>query len=146
MQPDVTAFDSFGSPQDRDIAELARLADALVEQIAETRNHYAEMRAQLEDHGVPAAAEADAEAEAEVEAETEAEFEAEPSRHSAREEARMATLNLAISGVDREEAVTQLHRSFDLDDPSDVVDEVYGSRLAQERPPKRRFLRRRRRS
>jgi hypothetical protein len=129
MQPDVTAFDSLGPPQDRDIAELARLADSLVEQIAETRRRYGDMRAQLDDPAAPVP--------------EEVEVEVAPPRHSVREEARMATLNLAISGVDREEAVAHLHRSFELEDPEDVVDEVYGSRLAPARPPKRRFRRRR---
>jgi hypothetical protein len=129
MQPEGTAFDSFGPPQDREIAELARLADSLVEQIGETRRRYGEMRAQLDDPDAPALVADDAPTPA--------------PRHSVREEARMATLNLAISGVEREEALAHLHRSFSLDDPDDVVDEVYGSRLAAGAPPKRRFRRRR---
>lgn len=116
--------------QDREIAELALLADALVEQVSEARRQYSELRAEIDG----------------TEPTEDAEREPVPAPVAhVDEEVRLYAHRLALMGVEPEEARMRLHHKFELDDAGPMVEAVYGA--APPPPPaplKRRFRRLRR--
>ena len=136
-----------------DMAELARLADELVEEIGAARRHYDDLRATLDGYGQ---SEGDEETYAEapvavalaerpvddVEAETEPDDDAPPSV----EGARLVALNLALMGIARDDARMKLCDGFEIEPRSvdEILDEAYGVHDQDEhadRPSRRRFRR-----
>jgi len=126
-----------GAPR---LSDLAQLADALVEEIAAARSHYEGLREALEQ------ADREAKDEAPAQLETEGTDDPQPAapepdppqsppaepvaHHSAdpppEDKARLEAMSLALTGGTREDALALLHDDFGLDDPSDIVDEVFG--------------------
>ena len=140
-----------------DMAELARLADELVEEIGAARRHYDEMRSALDvqateataeqDGAQPAVALADPPAlveDARDEEPEEGDDDAPPSV----EGARLVALNLALMGVGREAARDKLCDGFEVAPEwvDEIIDDAFG---AQEHDGngnsarRRRFRRRR---
>jgi hypothetical protein len=119
---------------DADMAELARLADELVDEIGATRRHYDELRATLDGDAPQAAEQQDDGATAAVAV-------ADPPEQEAREEepddddsppsaegARLVALNLALMGIDREDARVKLCDGFEIepDTVDEILDEAFG--------------------
>ena len=107
-----------------ELAEMARLADELVEQIGEARRHYDGLRAMLDGTDGGEAAE----------------------KRRAEDEAHLLALSMALTGVSREDARERLLEAFAIDDPEAILDEAYGAGLvdgvARRRRPRRpRLLR-----
>jgi hypothetical protein len=110
--------------------ELARMADALAEQLAETRHHYEQLRSDLDGAGARATAPRVHEEQRETPEES-------------YERVRLFALNLALSGSTREEVRADLRDKFGVDDSGDILDAVFPETSAVSEP-KRRFGRRRR--
>ena len=93
-----------------ELAEMARLADQLVEQIGAARRHYDELRAALDGAGdMPASDE-----------------------RRALDEAHLLALSMAVTGVSRDEALRRLNEAFVIDDPQALLDEAYGVRFDEQ--------------
>jgi uncharacterized protein (DUF2336 family) len=130
MQPDGVVADTHGERGATEMQELARLADSLVEQLAETRQHYEQLRTDLDNYEARATTAVD-DGPAEEQAET-------PEENH--ERVRLFALNLALSGESREEVSAQLHDQFGVDDASEILDAVFPESTGRQR--KRRFGRR----
>jgi hypothetical protein len=127
MQPEGVVAETHGQRGETEMHELARLADSLVQQLAETRQHYEQLRTDLDNyeaHTAPAGAPA----------------EREDSPQENQERIRLFALNLALSGESRETVSAQLRDKFDVIDASEILDAVFPD--TNERPRKRRFGRR----
>ena len=119
------------------LSDLARLADALVEQVAEARRQYGELRAELDAvDGVDAGAGG---ATPDREPESDRDI-----RQHQREQGRLLALNYAVEGRSADEARTELRESFDIKEADAIVDSVFAPDSEPERP--RRFRRFRRRT
>lgn len=110
-----------------ELAELATLADALVNEIADARGRYEEL-AELIDaaeigRDVP-----------------------ETQRASAVEdEAHLVALAMATNGASRAEAREHLVTAFGIEDPEEILDQAFaatGEHDQPEQPKRRRFMRR----
>jgi hypothetical protein len=131
MQPDGVVFDAVASPRgDSEMRELARMADALAEQLAETRQHYEQLRSDLDGAGARATV-------------PRAQDEQPETPEENYERVRLFALNLALSGSTRDEVSADLRDKFGVDDSGDILDAVFPETSAT-REPKRRFGRRRR--
>jgi hypothetical protein len=128
MQNEFTTAEAAPRP-DRDVAALAALADALVEQVSEARQRYGELRAEIDGVEPPERAPV-------PETITHGHLD---------EDIRLYAHRLALTGMDREEARITLHRKFDLDDAGPLVEAVFDAAPPPPAPPlKRRFRRLRR--
>jgi len=138
-----------------DLAEMAELADSLVEEIAAARSHCDELRAALDETDIDVVDEQPVDeprtpiALLESSAE-QPEYDDPDSRWdtSSRERARLGALSLALTGGSRQEARDHLFGAFGIVDCEDILDETFGS-LPDPDPepaaaPKRRFARIRR--
>jgi hypothetical protein len=142
MQPEGAVFDAAEAPSpDAEMSELARLADSLVEQVAETRRHYEQLRADLDSFEstgtVPVHAET---APAESATAPVRREERQESPDESRERLRLFALNLALSGETRETVSAQLHDKFGVDDVDDILGAVFPDESGNQH--KRRFRRR----
>ena len=118
--------------------ELARLADSLVEHLAETRRHYEQLREDLDSVGPLTTLETPAGAVAEPE---------EPGDYYDYEDhdpdrARLLALNLALTGWDRDDVRAELRDKCPLADEDEILDAVFPEPATEDKP-KRRFMRRR---
>jgi hypothetical protein len=145
IQPEDVVFDGAPTPRsDSDMKELARLADSLVEHLAETRRHYEQLRADLDSVGPLTTLETPAGPAAEAGDPTgrhhEYEYEDDdPDR------ARLLALNLALTGWDRDDVRAELSDKCPYADADEILDAVFPE-SAGEAKPKRRFRRRRAKS
>jgi hypothetical protein len=123
------------------MTELARLADSLVEHLAETRRHYEQLRADLDAVGPLKTLETPTTTDDELPV---AEPIDEPD-YDDPERVRLLALNLALSGWSQEEVRTEVEDKFPLADSDAIVKAVFPD---PEPPsaPKRRFARMRGRS
>jgi hypothetical protein len=141
IQPEEAVFDGAQTPPGNgDMKELARLADSLVEHLAETRRHYEQLREDLDAVGplttleTPTAHEPAEEYEYEYEDEDD-----DPDR------ARLLALNLALTGWDADDVRAELREKCPYADAEEIIEGVFPEPPPEEKP-KRRFLRRRRRT
>ena len=130
MQPEGVVFDAVAQPRaESEMKELARLADSLVEQLADTRRHYEQIRTDLDRFeprpGAPVPVVEEPE---------------ETSEENA-ERIRLFALNLALSGSSREEVIGELRETFGVDDADDILDAVF-PQTTRNRERRRRFGRR----
>jgi hypothetical protein len=160
---------SLSPVSDRDAAELARLADALVDEIAVARRRNAELRDVIDaaagghsrveseqppeaDQALPVeagdtpSADPDPAPPAPVASTPPTGPHAEPAHpdHDAdaageQDQAHLAAVSMALTGTTREGAREQLRDTFGLDNPDALIDETFGP------APKRRFARLRQR-
>ena len=120
-----------------EMAELARLADELIDEIGAARRHYDDLRAVLDGqmpedghgHGGEHA----------------------PDAPAALDEAHLVALSLALTGGDRDDARAHLRDAFGIgiDEANEILDQAFGTRfdgVAVEAQAQRRFGRRRRRA
>lgn len=118
---------------DSGMAELARLADELIDEIGAARRHYDDLRAVLDghvpedghDHGVEYA----------------------PDTPAALDEAHLVALSLALTGGNRDDARAHLRDVFGIgiDDANEILDQAFGVQfddVAVQPTAKRRFRRR----
>jgi hypothetical protein len=123
--------------------DLARLADSLVEHLAETRRHYEQLREDLDSVGPLTTLETPAATADEHDApEDDYGYEYEdddPDR------ARLLALNLALTGWDRDDVRAELRDKCPYADAEEILDAVFPQHAADEKP-RRRFMRRRGRS
>ena len=118
---------------DSDMAELARLADELVDEIGAARRHYDDLRAVLDGQRP------------EDPQETGAELV--PTAPAALDEAHLVALSLALTGGERDDARAHLCDVFGVDvgDAEQILDQAFGVRfegVELESPARRRFGRR----
>jgi hypothetical protein len=138
-QPKDVAFDRAQTPPaDGDMKDLARLADSLVEHLAETRRHYEQLREDL-DSVVPLTT-----------------LETPNGNHAAADDydyayeyedddpdrARLLALNLALTGWDREDVRAELREKCPYADAEEILDAVFPEPPADQKR-RRRFMRRR---
>ena len=119
--------------------ELARLADSLVEHLAETRRHYEQLRADLDSVGPLTTLETPTSAAEPDEPVDDYDYEYEdddPDR------ARLLALNLALTGWDRDDVRAELRDKCPYADAEEIIAAVFPDQVAEEKP-KRRFIRRR---
>jgi hypothetical protein len=140
MQPEGVVFDTVAQPRgESEMKELARLADSLVEQLADTRHHYEQIRTDLDRYeprvSAPASAQAQAQAPAPMVEQPEETYEDNAER------IRLFALNLALSGSSREDVIAELHDNFGVDDPGEILDAVFPE-TTRTRQRRRRFGRR----
>ena len=128
---------SSAEDRDREIDELSRLADELVEQIGAARRHLSQLRSAA-DGFAPLAEPADESARG-------APGRKPQSHPSAREEAELVALNMALTGGDRSEAQRQIADTFGLEDTAEILDTAFGHSEDAASPRRRRFGRLRRR-
>jgi hypothetical protein len=123
-------------------AELAKLADELVNEIAAARRRNAELREVVDASASGKAAPAADEAAADEHADEQA---ADPVAHAQppapEDEAQLAVLSMALAGNSREAARDQLRESFGVENPDELLDRTYG---ADDGKRRRRFVRLRR--
>jgi hypothetical protein len=129
--------------QQTEAAELAKLADELVDEIAAARRRNAELREVVD---ASASGKAAPPAHYPETAEPAAgEPAAEPVAHAQppapEDEAQLAVLSMALAGNSREAAADQLRESFGVENPDELLDRTYGSADSKRR---RRFVRLRR--
>jgi hypothetical protein len=130
MQPEGVVFDAVAQPRaEGEMDELARLADALVEQLADTRQHYEQLRTDLDCHEPRGRGPAPS-----VE-------EPEETPEKSVERMRLFALNLALSGSSREDVVAELHDTFGIDDAGEILDAVF-PQTTRDRERRPRFGRR----
>jgi hypothetical protein len=112
-----------------EMKELARLADSLVEQLADTRQHYEQIRTDLDRY--------------EPRSSTPAPIVEEPEEtpEESAERVRLFALNLALSGSSREDVIAELHEKFGVDDADEILDAVF-PQTTRTRERRRRFGRR----
>ena len=128
MQPEGVVFDTETQPRGQsEMHELARLADALVDQLAETRQHYEQLRTDLDSYEATTTP-------------APAPQEREETPEEGQERVRLFALNLALSGSSREEVTAELNEQFGVTDADEILDAVFPDTTARER--KRRFGRR----
>src|SRR3954469_23310942 len=136
MQPEGVVFDTVAQPRaESEMKELARLADSLVEQLADTREHYEQIRTDLGGHEPRETAPTPAPPPVPI---------AEQPEETADENAeriRLFALNLALSGSSREDVIAELHDNFGVDDPGEILDAVFPE-TTRTRQRRRRFGRR----
>jgi hypothetical protein len=136
MQPEGVVFDTVAQPRgDSEMKELARLADSLVEQLAETRHHYEQIRTDL-DRYQPRA---DEPSPAPMPVPVVHEPDESPEENA--ERVRLFALNLALTGSSREEVILELREKFDVDDAGEILDAVF-PQTTRTRERRRRFGRR----
>jgi hypothetical protein len=124
-----------------DLAQLSALADALVDEISATRRHFADLQEavrQLE--GETGSAEARAEPEVEPGPPS---TEAADRFTGAPEGAKLAALNMALSGATKEEAREYLGAAFQLEGIDELLEDAFGVAYS-DAPSARRGLFRRR--
>jgi hypothetical protein len=140
IQPEDVVFDGAERPRaDSDMKELARLADSLVEHLAETRRHYEQLRADLDSVGPLTTLETPSGFDADHGERVGDYGDEDPDR------ARLLALNLALSGWSRDDVSDELDDKFPFMDADEILDAVFPDTPADEKP-KRRFIRRRARS
>jgi septal ring factor EnvC (AmiA/AmiB activator) len=113
-----------------DLAEMAELADALVEEVAAARSQYEELRAVLDE---AAAEQAEPEREEATAREPEAAADEAPGGDTEEwepplpERARLGALSMALTGGSRDQTRGHLHHTFGIEDPEPILDEVFGN-------------------
>jgi hypothetical protein len=130
MQPEGVVVDTVAQPRDGEMRELARLADSLVDQLAETRQHYEQLRTDLDSYEPRPARRVEVAEEQHVE-----------SPQESYERIRLFALNLALSGSSREDVTAELRDKFEVQDATEILDDVF-PQLTTPRQRKRRFGRR----
>ena len=128
MHAEEAVFDTAIAPaaDGDETRDLARLADSLVEHLAETRRHYEQLSAELEGiEPAPPRAVPD-----------------EPDEAPAEERVRVFALNLALSGVSRDVVRSELRDRFGIHDSEDILAAVFPEPVP-EGQTRRRFRRRR---
>ena len=138
IQPEDGILDGAQSPRSDNMKELARLADSLVEHLAETRRHYEQLRADLDSVGPLTTLETPPVEEPADDYEYAYEDD-DPDR------ARLLALNLALTGWDRDDVRAELFEKCPYADAEEILDAVFPDQAADEKR-KRRFIRRRRRA
>jgi hypothetical protein len=137
IQPEDAVFDGAETPHPNgDMKDLARLADSLVEHLAETRRHYEQLREDLDSVGPLTTLETPTMDEP---ADDRADDEDDPDR------ARLLALNLALTGWDADDVRAELREKCPYADAEEIIEGVFPEPPPEEKP-KRRFLRRRRRA
>jgi hypothetical protein len=127
--------------QETEAAELAKLADELVNEIAAARRRNAELREVVDASASGKAAPPDAETAEPAAGEPAAEPVAHAQPAAPEDEAQLAVMSMALAGNSREAAADQLRESFGVEDPDELLDRTYGSADGKRR---RRFVRLRR--
>jgi hypothetical protein len=122
MATEGIAFGPDGS--DPELAELARLADDLVDQTRAARRHYDDLRAAL----------------------AEQDTSSDDGSRATIDEAHLAALSMAVNGSTREDARSHLCDAFGIAKPDaeEILDEAFGVRLddaALDQSNGRRFVR-----
>ena len=121
---DHDVYDPFATDGAEDATELARLADALVEQIGAARRHYDDLQAAIDGAAVPAF-------------EPHATAHEGPTSPTAQEEAELVAVNMALTGGTRHEAHLHIVETFGIVDTDPILDAAFG-RIDDE-PRERRF-------
>jgi hypothetical protein len=137
MQPEGTVFDAGKMPRaEGEMRELARMADSLVQQLSDTRQHYEQLRSDLDGARERAPRHTPV---------TVPHQQQEESDEEAYERIRLFALNLALSGSSRDDVALELREKFDVGvrDSGDILDAVFPE-TSPATEPKRRFGRRRR--
>ena len=133
MELSTTHHTLGGHEPEVDLSDLARIADALVEQVSEARREYGELRAELDAvDGVdddPRGAAPEPTSDREI-------------HQQQREQGRLLALSYAVEGRSAEEALAELRNSFDIEGAEAIVDSVF---VEQDPERPRRFGRFRRR-
>ena len=134
----ATTHDALGGHEPEvGLTDLARIADALVEQVAEARRQYGELRAELDAvDGVDAGAGATV-----LGPEPQSDRDI---RQQQREEGRLLALNYALKGRSADEARAELRDNLDNREVDAIVESVFVP--PPETPRPRRFRRFRRRT
>jgi hypothetical protein len=134
MQPEGVVFDTVAQGRgDGEMKELARLADSLVEQLAETRHHYEQIRTDLDRY--------QPRADGPSPAPTPLGHEPDETPEENAERVRLFALNLALTGSSREEVVLELREKFGVDEAGEILDAVF-PQTTRTRERRRRFGRR----